>query len=63
MKENEILVCILLLTLLSVGGIGLLTDQILEEYRIYDKDSVAEVEWRKKTQHNLNRPREKKINL
>ncbi len=63
MKDDKVLRWVLALTLFSVIGIAILVEYVLKEYRIYDKDAVAEIEWRKKTQHNLNRPREKKINL
>jgi hypothetical protein len=52
-----------LLFLLTMGSIYFVTTQILKEQRIYKKDSEIEKKWRNKTQHNLNRPREKKINL
>jgi hypothetical protein len=36
---------------------------IIREQRTYDKFSVEEIEWRKRTQHNLNRPQHKKFNI
>ncbi len=38
-------------------------NSIVEAQRGYEKFSVEEIEWRKRTQHNLNRPMDKKINV
>jgi hypothetical protein len=52
-----------LLTVLTMTAQHSIVTAIVEKHRIYDADSPEEVEWYKKTQRNMNRPMDKKINL
>lgn len=54
---------ILILFLLTMYALKVNTDAIVKEQRVYDKFSPSEIEWKRRTQHALNRPMDKKINL
>jgi len=54
---------VIVLFLITMFALKVNMNAIVESQRVYDKDSAKELEWRKRTQHNLNRPMDKKINL
>lgn len=53
----------IVLFLVTVYAIKQCMNSIVEEQRTYEKFSIEENEWRKRTQHNLNRPKDKKFNV
>jgi hypothetical protein len=52
-----------LLVVLSTLAQHSIVTSIVEKHRIYDANTPEEAAWYKKTQQNMNRPKEKKFNI